>query len=62
MQYCVHENFRWIKISPSLGTFVLQNKFAEKIFTNTVKVAISFMQSLMQDKFSSGKNFYIHGI
>ena len=32
MDYHMRENFRWIKISPSPATFVLQKNFVEKMF------------------------------
>ena len=49
--YCIHENFRWIKISPGPATFVLQKKCRQKyFFANAVKVAISPMQCLTLDK------------
>ena len=39
----------------------MQKKFGENIFANVVKVAISVMQSLTQDKlFSPGENFYMY--
>ena len=69
--YRIRENFRWIKISPSPGTFVLQKILRKKTFANTVKVAIFSMQSLTQDKNScdkfspmrmGGKNFYAYDI
>ena len=51
-------NFLWIKILPIPATFVLQEICVEEFFANTVKVAISSMQSLIQDKkISMIKNF-----
>ena len=47
MIYRICENFHWLKFSPSPATFVL---FCGKFFTHAVKVAISSMQSLTQDK------------
>jgi hypothetical protein len=44
------QKFSLDKISPSAATCVLQKNLVEKIFTNAVKVAISFTQSLVQDK------------
>jgi hypothetical protein len=60
----VHYNtFRWVKISPSLATSVLQKLLVESIFTNVVKVAVSsIMQSLTEEKkFSTGKYFHVYG-
>ena len=37
---CIHEKFRWMKISTTLANFVMQTKLVEIIFTDVVKVAI----------------------
>ena len=73
--YRIRENFRWIKTSPSPSTFVFKKIFEENIFANVVKVTISSMQSLTQDKKihvikflpmraggEIGENFYVFGI
>ena len=56
-QLCVCENFHWIKILPSPGTFVLQKNFAEKFCGNghhILYIIFNAGQKSLCDKLESG--------